>query len=153
MDTKFSSAIHTLILIARAAAPMSSEQLAKSVGTNASYIRKLTTLMRKSGIIHSRRGSRGFSLARDPADISLLEVYLTVEEAGSIHLFDIHRNPNDACVVGRHIDPVLRGMFGDMEAQVERSLRAMSLQDCISHMEELAYGTERAAADEGSASE
>ena len=36
MDTRFSSAIHTLILISEAETPMTSEEIAKSVGTNAS---------------------------------------------------------------------------------------------------------------------
>ena len=56
MDTKFSSAIHTLILISEAEIPMSSEQIAGSVGTNASYIRKLTTRLSKAKIIEGRRG-------------------------------------------------------------------------------------------------
>ena len=38
MDTRFSSAIHTLILVAEAETLLSSEQIAGSVGTNASYI-------------------------------------------------------------------------------------------------------------------
>ena len=42
MDTRFSSAIHTLILISEAESPMTSEQIAVSVGTNASYIRKIS---------------------------------------------------------------------------------------------------------------
>jgi DNA-binding IscR family transcriptional regulator len=44
MDTRFSSAIHTLIMIAGAETPMTSDQIAESVGTNASYIRKITGL-------------------------------------------------------------------------------------------------------------
>ena len=41
MDTRFSSAVHTLILIAASEKPMTSEDIAGSVGTNASYIRKI----------------------------------------------------------------------------------------------------------------
>lgn len=44
MDTRFSSAIHTLILISEAEDPMTSEDIAVSVGTNPSYIRKITGL-------------------------------------------------------------------------------------------------------------
>lgn len=33
-----------------------------------------------------------------------------------IHLFDVHRNPNDECIVGRHIRPTPAAMFGDIEA-------------------------------------
>ena len=36
MDTKFSSAIHSLIMISESETPVNSEQIANSVGTNAS---------------------------------------------------------------------------------------------------------------------
>ena len=67
MDTKFSSAIHTLILISEAQILMSSEQIAASVGTNASYIRKLTTRLSKAKIIEGRRGISGFTLKKKPS--------------------------------------------------------------------------------------
>ena len=66
MDTKFSSAIHALILISESETPMNSEQIAVSVGTNASYIRKLTTRLRKAEIIEGRPGISGFRLVRKP---------------------------------------------------------------------------------------
>ena len=56
MDTKFSTAIHMLILVSEAKTPMNSEQIAHSVGTNASYIRKVATRLSRAGIIEGRRG-------------------------------------------------------------------------------------------------
>ena len=44
---------------------------------------------------------------------------------------DVHQNPNDQCVVGRHIRPVLIGMFEDMEEVFARSLENKTLADCI----------------------
>lgn len=134
MDTKFSSAIHALILISESETPMNSEQIAASVGTNASYIRKLTTRLRKAEIIEGHRGISGFRLIRKPEDISLLEIYKSVTETDSLHLFDIHQNPNDACIVGHNIRPVLNGMFRNMEECVERELAGITLADCISSM-------------------
>ena len=32
-------------------------------------------------------------------------------EVGEIHVFDIHQNPNDSCIVGKNIQPVLGDMF------------------------------------------
>ena len=92
MDTKFSSAIHALILISESETPMNSEQIAASVGTNASYIRKLMTRLRKAEIIEGRRGISGFRLVRKPDDISFLDIYKSVMETDSLHLFDIHQN-------------------------------------------------------------
>ena len=134
MDTKFSSAIHTLILISESETPMNSEQIATSVGTNASYIRKLTTRLRKSGIIEGRRGISGFKLVKKPEDISLLDIYDSVMETENLHIFDIHQNPNDECIVGHNIRPVLNDMFRNMEERVEKELSSITLKDAINNM-------------------
>ena len=134
MDIKFSFAIHTLILIAESETPVNSEQIATSVGTNASYIRKLTTRLRKAGMIEGRRGISGFKLIKKPEDISLLDIYDTVMETESLHLFDIHQNSNDTCIVGHNIRPVLNGMFRNMEERVENELKSITLADCINNM-------------------
>lgn len=134
MDTKFSCAIHTLILISESKPPMNSEQIANSVGTNASYIRKLTTRLSKAGIIEGHRGISGFSLKKEPQDISLLDIYKAIMETDTMHLFDIHQNPNDACIVGHTIQPVLGDMFHDMEQKTAQSLNSMSLANCIQNM-------------------
>ncbi|MCH3955727.1 MAG: Rrf2 family transcriptional regulator [Eubacterium sp.] len=134
MDTKFSSAVHALILISEAETPMNSEQIANSVGTNASYIRKLTTRLRKAGIIESHRGVSGFTLNKEADEISMLDIYKAVMETDEIHLFDIHQNPNDQCIVGHNIKPVLSSMFQDLEGQMERQLSRLTLADCINDM-------------------
>ena len=134
MDTKFSTAIHLLILVSEAESPMSSEQIARSVGTNASYIRKVATRLSRAGIIESHRGVPGFSLIEAPRDIALLDVYRAVEETEAVHVFDIHQNPSDACIVGRNIRPVLNGMFREAEQTVERKLAGTTLADCIAQM-------------------
>lgn len=134
VDTKFSSAIHMLILISESEAPMNSDQIAASVGTNASYIRKLTTRLSKTGIIEGHRSVSGFRMVRTPEDITLLDIYRSVMETDELHLFDLHQNPKDACIVGHNIRPVLSGMFRDMEESMERRLRGKTLADCIGHM-------------------
>lgn len=134
MDTKFSSAIHALILIAESETPMNSNQIAASVGTNPSYIRKLTTRLSKAGIIEGHPGVSGFHLLQKPEQISLFAVYGAVMETNSLHLFDLHQNPDDACIVGRNIRPVLGRMFRDMEMDIENRLQGMTLADCITDM-------------------
>ena len=135
MDTKFSSSIHALILISESEMPMNSDQIAESVGTNPSYIRKLTTRLSKAGIIEGHRGVSGFRLLRKPGQISLLDIYKAVMETDTLHLFDIHQNPNDRCIVGHNIRPVLDGMFWGMEMDIESRMRDMTLADCITDME------------------
>ena len=131
MDTKFSVAIHVIILILESPNPISSDQMAESVGTNASYIRKILALLKKAGIVDCHRGIIGYSLTSAPEQLTLLKVYQAVTEEPKLHLLDIHQNPNDKCIVGRHIKPVLTGVFSDIEESFSRSLAEKTLADCI----------------------
>ena len=131
MDTKFSVAVHVLILISESPTPINSEQMAESVGTNASYIRKILALLKKAEIVDSHRGISGYSLTIAPDKLTLLQIYQAVTEEGKPHLLDIHQNPSDRCVVGQRIKPVLTGMFADIEAAFADFLRGKNLADCI----------------------
>ncbi len=137
MDTRFSSAIHTLILIAAADHPMTSEEIAVSVGTNPSYIRKITGLLRKKEIITSRQGARGFALTVTPEELSLYDIYQAIYESEEVHIFDVHQNPSDECIVGRHIRPVLTDIFRQIEEQAKQELKSQTLQGCMDSMRKL----------------
>ena len=113
---------------------MTSEEIATSVGTNASYIRKVSGLLKKKGIIESKRGVSGFQLAISPERLRLYDVYQAVSETNQVHVFDLHQNPNDTCIVGRHIKPVLSELFRGIEAKAEQELKNTSLADCIGRM-------------------
>lgn len=131
MDTKFSVAIHVLILVSESPVPINSDQMAESVGTNASYIRKILALLKKAEIVDGHRGISGYSLTVAPHQLTLLQIYQAVTDEREIHLLDIHQNPNDQCIVGHHIKPVLTDMFADIEADFARSLAGKTLADCI----------------------
>lgn len=134
MDTKFSVAVHVLILISESPAPMTSDQMAGSVGTNASYIRKILSLLKKAEIVDGHRGIGGYSLTVDSEQLTLLQIYQAVTEETKVHLLDIHQNSSDQCIVGRHIRPVLSGMFMDIEEVFAQTLSGKTLADCIAAM-------------------
>lgn len=136
MDTRFSSAIHTLILIAEAEKPLTSEEIADSVGTNASYIRKLVGLLKKRNIIESRRGISGFALKPKSEELTLFQIYQAIYETENPHIFDLHQNPNDQCIVGRYIRPVLTDLFVEMEDSFAGALAGKTLADCINALRE-----------------
>lgn len=131
MDTKFSVAVHVLILISESPSPLNSDQMAGSVGTNASYIRKILALLKKAEIVDGHRGISGYSLTVAPEQLTLLQIYQAVTEESKIHLLDIHQNPSDQCIVGRHIRPALTEMFTDIEDAFARSLAEKTLADCV----------------------
>ena len=131
MDTKFSVAVHVLILVSESPQPMTSDQMAESVGTNASYIRKILALLKKAGIVDGHRGVSGYSLLVAPDHLTLLRIYRAVTEDEQMHLLDIHQNPSDLCIVGRHIRPVLTELFAQVEDSFARSLAGKTLPDCM----------------------
>lgn len=135
MDTKFSVAVHVLILISESPNPLNSDQMAGSVGTNASYIRKILALLKKAEIVDGHRGISGYSLTVAPEQLTLLQIYQTVMEESKIHLLDIHQNPSDQCMVGCHIRSALTEMFTDIEDAFARSLAGKTLADCIATFE------------------
>ena len=134
LDTRFSIAIHLLVLISEADEPLSSAQMAESVGTNPSFVRKVLGSLKKAGLVSSQRGRAGFALMRPPRDISLLQVHQAVYGSDEVELFGMHQNPNDACLVGRYIQPTLRSAFGKIQAEAERTMANTSLADCIATM-------------------
>ena len=78
MDTKFSVAVHILILISEAPKALTSDQMAQSAGTNASYIRKILALLKRAGIVEGHRGVGGYVLRDAAKNLSLLEIYRAV---------------------------------------------------------------------------
>ena len=134
-DTRFSSAVHLLILVSEAESPMSSAQIAKSIGTNPSWVRRLATSLREAGIITSSPGKTGFALAVPAGEITLLDVYRATCGKEAVHVFDAHRNPSDECIVGRHIRPVVGALF-DVDEAATRTLRERTLADCVSLLRE-----------------
>ena len=73
MDTKFSVALHILTMISESKDTLSSQALAESVGTNASYIRKVIALLKNAGLITSHQGKTGYQLSKSPKEVTLLQ--------------------------------------------------------------------------------
>ena len=128
-SSRFAFAIHVLALLSlQDGVPLSSEMIAGSVNTNPALIRRLLSMLAEAGLTTSQLGAGGGALlAREPEDITLLEVYHAVDEA---QLFALHREqPNPACMVGRQIQGVLTGIVGDAQQAMEASLAARTLAD------------------------
>jgi Rrf2 family protein len=127
--TRFSVAVHALALIERAAGErLSSEAIAQSVGTNASFVRRVLAMLGHAGLVKSSAGVAGARLARTPARITLLDVYRAVDMEDE-HRLAIHEDPDRCCVVGRHIQGALDAMIGPAEQAFEAQLARRTLAD------------------------
>ena len=134
MDTKFSVALHILTMISESKDTLSSQALATSVGTNASYIRKVIALLKNAGLIQSHQGKTGYQLSKSPKDITLLNIYFATQEVSHISLFPVHPNSNPDCPVGKHIQAAVSPLFASAEAQLEKELDHQTLEKVINNL-------------------
>lgn len=136
MDTKFSVALHILTLISESPVPLTSDRIADSVGTNASYIRKVLALLKRQGIVDGHQGISGYTLTIAPDQLTLLCIYQAIMGNVRRRLLDLHSNSNAQCVVGCHIGPVLNGIFMEIENAFSQALAERTLADCIAGIKE-----------------
>ncbi len=133
INSRFAVAIHILALVA--AGPreqVTSEFIAGSVNTNPVVIRRISGMLRKSGLIESKVGTPGSILTKNPRAISLLEVYHAVQNKDD--LFSIHENTNPNCTVGKNIQNTLEESFHRAQIAMENELAKQSLYDIIEHL-------------------
>ncbi len=127
--TRFSVAVHALALIDRLGADrITSELIAGSVGTNASFVRRVLAMLSHAGLVRTSPGVAGAHFARPAGKITLLEVYRAVDMEDE-HRLAVHAEPDPRCTVGRHIQGALDAVIGPAEAAFEAQLQRRSLAD------------------------
>lgn len=132
-STRFTIAIHILTCIHtfQDSRKITSELLATSVNVNPVIIRKITSQLKKYGLISVQRGTGGATLAKKAEDISFLDIYRAVDAVDHNHLFGFHENPNPNCPVGRNIHKALDSKLDSIEKSLENALSSYTLSDVI----------------------
>jgi DNA-binding IscR family transcriptional regulator len=131
--TRFSVAVHTLAVIsyqAQSGGRPSSDYIAGSVGTNASFVRRVLAMLAHAGIVRSSAGIAGADLARPAESITLLEIYRAVGLEGESR-FGIHGSPNPNCFVGKRIHGALDKVVTAAEDAFEAQLAQRRLSDIV----------------------
>ena len=132
MDTKFSIALHVLAYIEETNNTVTSELLAKSVGTNASHIRKILALLKDADIIESQQGKKGIVLKIKANELSLDKIYFGVYPEKE--LLHVHDTANPDCPVGATIKKALLPIFEESERQLILNLKSKTLKSLIEDM-------------------
>lgn len=115
-----SIALHGLILVAKAQGNSNVLQIAELTGSSKHHVAKIFQRLVKDGFLESHRGpSGGFTLKRKPSEITLLEVYESIE--GKIEFtkcpHDKHICPFDKCIM----DNVTQKMTTDFKEHLSRN--------------------------------
>ncbi|MFC7394808.1 Rrf2 family transcriptional regulator [Scopulibacillus cellulosilyticus] len=133
VNSRLAVAIHILSLIAQNPhEQMTSDYIAASVNTNPVVIRRIIGMLKKAGLLKTHPGAAGTFLAKDPSDISLLDVYRAVQTKDE--LFAIHEQPNPNCPVGKNIQSTLNETFHDVQKAMENELAGKSIKDILDHL-------------------
>src|SRR5437868_6803778 len=132
VNTQFSIAVHIMAgLACRCEQETTSSELAQSVNTSPSFVRRVLAKLSKAGLVETTTGKTGACrLARDAKDVSLLNIYQAVDapKAFSIH----HYTEQKACYVSCHIKAALDKALNKTQKAMEASLAEISLAQIVS---------------------
>jgi Rrf2 family protein len=105
-DSRLSGILHVLLHMAEQPGPVTSEVLARVMGTNPVVIRRILGGLRTAGYVRSEKGhGGGWSLARDLAQISLRDVYAAI---GAPALLAVgNRTEAPGCLVEQAVNAAL----------------------------------------------
>lgn len=136
-SSRFTIAVHILLCIAEfdGQYKTTSNFLAGSVNVNPVIIRKTLGQLKDSGLVTVEAGVGGASLAKHPAEVTLLDIFHAVEpsEGG---LFHFHENPNHECPVGRNVHRVLDEKLASIQQAMEAQMQTVTLQSLIDDMKQ-----------------
>ncbi len=139
ISSRFTVALHifTAVDVFKDDYKVTSDFLAKSIGTNPVIIRKLLSQLKNAGLIKVARGTGGIELTRDLSDISFYDVYQAIEPVENGNLFRFHDSPNPQCPVGRNIHALLDDKLADIQNAMEERMKKYTLVDLREGMEDL----------------
>lgn len=133
-NTQFAIATHIMAALGHAAGKeVNSAEIAGSVNTSSSFVRRILAKLSKAGLVKTATGKGGSCwLARPARRISLLDIYRAVEAPKA---FAIHQYPAEKrCPVSCGIKPALSRILAETQQAIEESLSRTSLAEVISDL-------------------
>ena len=127
-DTRLSDVLHVLLHMAHVSEPLTSEVLARSMGTNPAVFRRTMAGLREAGFVRSGKGhGGGWQLARPLREITLLAVY---EALGRPNLFAIgNRSHHPDCLVEKNVNGVMADTMAEAEALFAKRFGEITLDE------------------------
>ena len=137
ISMKCSVAAHCLLFIweARGKVRVTSTLLAQSTGCNPVVIRNILSALKKAGLITVSRGQGGAELCRDPAQITLHQIYTALEPKGLSCLIGIHPCDGRACPVAKNIRRVLQRPYRQIGEAIAHTMDGITLASMIEDLE------------------
>ncbi|MBU3216508.1 Rrf2 family transcriptional regulator [Clostridium estertheticum] len=129
-STKLSQAVHILVFIKiNPCSNLSSTAIAKSIQTNPGCVRQIMMKLRETGLLNSVTGHAKPSLAKEAADITILDLYRAVEGNKTLLHLDTQTNPD--CGVGTNIQLSLQKYYDEIQETAEHKMKEITLEHII----------------------
>lgn len=127
-DSRLSRMLHVLLHMARHDGHMTSESIARMLGTNPVVVRRTMAGLRDAGYVRSEKGhGGGWVIAADLEAVSLLDVHRAV---GGPRLFAIgNERPDPGCAVEQVVNAAVEDALREAEAILVARLGAVSLAE------------------------
>lgn len=133
-SVRLSNAVHLMTLIAlNPFDNLSSQRLAKSINTNPSFIRQIMSQLRQADLLTSVKGHVAPKLMKDPAQISLYDIYKAVDDT---RLLNIDTQIDPSCGPGQNIQLSLADYYDQIQAQAEQQMQSIKLADILAQYQE-----------------
>ncbi len=133
-NTQFSIAVHLMAGLGyRSGEELTSSLLASSINASPSFVRRTLAKLSKADLVHTAKGKAGACwLARNPREISLLEIYRAVEapKAFAIH----HYGEQKKCPVSCKIKSALENVLGQAQESLEGRLGKITLAEVVADL-------------------
>ena len=130
-NTQFSIAVHLLLALGlNCERELTSANLAMSVNTSPSFVRRILAKLSKANLVATTTGKNGFSSLAKPAEkISMLEIYKAVDAPKT---FAIHDYPaQHFCSVSVNIEKTMTKILERAQNSFENSLGETSLAEIM----------------------
>lgn len=139
ISSRFTIALHILIALEtfQGQYRLTSRFLSGSIQANPVIIRNILLQLKAAGFVQIPRGRGSITLLKSPNEISLLDVYKSIEPLEQDKLFSFHKNPNPQCPVGRNIHNILDWRLLSVQQAMENKLESMKLSDILTDLQKL----------------
>jgi DNA-binding IscR family transcriptional regulator len=127
-DSRLSTVLHALLHMTEQDGPITSETLARCLGTNPVVVRRTLGYLREAGIVKSVRGhAGGWRIHADLDSVTLRQLH---EALGESALFAIgSRNETTECLVEQSVNAALERTFAEAEELLLARFSKITLAD------------------------
>lgn len=130
-STRLAVAAHIVsVLASKRGRFVKSSDIAGSVNTNPSFVRRILCSLTQAGIVEAEKGRAGGSrLVRCPDELTLWDL---ARALGEKRLLSVHKNPvNPRCPISRGMKQALAEAFAGVEEAAQEQMKRVKVGDLL----------------------